>query len=141
MNSGSVHRCRCRRARAGGRAGRRGRDPRRAGDTACRDVRCAHERPVEPEAAEALGKVGPGADGSGPRPESLGGLLTTASRLLFGGGPSNHVIAYDAADGRILWHSGLTAQMSNTPITYMLDGVQYLVVAAGDTVYAFSLQR
>jgi len=83
----------------------------------------------------------PGASGSGPRPESLGGLLTTASRLLFGGGPSNNVIAYDAAEGRILWHSGLTAQMSNTPITYMLDGVQYLVVAAGDTVFAFSLQR
>jgi hypothetical protein len=27
--------------------------------------------------------------------------------------------------------------LSNTPITYELDGVQYLVVAAGDTLYTF----
>jgi hypothetical protein len=31
--------------------------------------------------------------------------------------------------------------MSNTPITYMLDGVQYVLVAAGDTLYAFGIQR
>jgi hypothetical protein len=31
--------------------------------------------------------------------------------------------------------------MSNTPITYMLDGAQYLLVAAGDSLYAFSIQR
>jgi len=31
--------------------------------------------------------------------------------------------------------------MSNTPITYMLNGGQQLVVAAGDTLYAFSLQQ
>ena len=83
----------------------------------------------------------PGADGTGPRPESLGGLLTTAGGLLFGGGPSGHLIAYDAADGKILWHAGLGAQMSNTPITYLLDGGQYVLAAAGDTLYAFTLQR
>jgi alcohol dehydrogenase (cytochrome c) len=83
----------------------------------------------------------PGADGTGPRPESLGGLLTTAGRLLFAGGPSGHLIAYDPADGKILWHSGLGAQVSNTPITYMLDAAQYVVVAAGDSLYAFSLQK
>ena len=50
-------------------------------------------------------------------------------------------MAMDVADGRILWHSGLLQQMSNTPITYLLDGTQYVVVAAGDTLYAFSLQK
>jgi alcohol dehydrogenase (cytochrome c) len=50
-------------------------------------------------------------------------------------------MAMDAATGKILWHSGLVQQMSNTPITYMLDGTQYLLVAAGDTLYAFSIQR
>ena len=44
-------------------------------------------------------------------------------------------------NGKILWHSGLVQQMSNTPITYMLDGSQYVLVAAGDTLYAFSIQR
>jgi outer membrane protein assembly factor BamB len=51
------------------------------------------------------------------------------------------VMAMDASTGKILWHSGLVQQMSNTPITYMLDGVQYLLVGAGDTLYAFSIQR
>ena len=83
----------------------------------------------------------PGATATAPRPESLGGLLSTAGRLLFAGGPSGHLMAMDVSDGRILWHSGLLQQMSNTPITYLLDGTQYVVVAAGDTLYAFSLQK
>jgi len=72
---------------------------------------------------------------------SANGLLTTAGGLLFAGGSSGHVMAMDASTGKILWHSGLVQQMSNTPITYMLDGVQYLLVGAGDTLYAFSIQR
>jgi len=83
----------------------------------------------------------PASDGTQPRPESFGGLLTTAGGLLFAGGSSGHVMAMDAATGKILWHSGLLQQMSNTPITYMLDGTQYVLVAAGDTLYAFSIQR
>jgi alcohol dehydrogenase (cytochrome c) len=59
---------------------------------------------------------------------------------MFAGGPSGHIIAYDPATGKILWHSGLASTLSNTPITYMLGDRQYLVVAAGDTLYAFSLQ-
>jgi alcohol dehydrogenase (cytochrome c) len=83
----------------------------------------------------------PASDGTAPRPEAFGGLLTTAGGLLFAGGSSGHVMAMDATNGRILWHSGLIQQMSNTPITYMLDGTQYVLVAAGDTLYAFSIQR
>jgi alcohol dehydrogenase (cytochrome c) len=83
----------------------------------------------------------PASDKTAPRPESFGGLLTTAGGLLFAGGSSNHAMALDPATGKILWHSGLLQQMSNTPITYMLDGTQYVLVAAGDTLYAFSLQR
>jgi acido-empty-quinoprotein group A len=83
----------------------------------------------------------PGTEGLAPRPEALGGLLTTAGRLLFAGGPSGHLMALDPENGKILWHSGLLQPMSNTPITYMLDGTQYVVAAAGDTLYAFSIQR
>jgi len=83
----------------------------------------------------------PASDGTAPRPEAFGGLLTTAGGLLFAGGSSGHVMAMDAATGKVLWHSGLVQQMSNTPITYMLDGSQYVLVAAGDTLYAFSVQR
>jgi alcohol dehydrogenase (cytochrome c) len=67
------------------------------------------------------------------------GLLTTAGKLLFGGDPAEHFIAFDPATGRILWHAGLSASVTNGPITYELDGRQYVVAAAGDTLYSFTL--
>ena len=68
------------------------------------------------------------------------GMLTTAGKLLFTGDSSDHLIAFDPADGKILWHAGLTGNLSNGPETYMLEGRQYVVVGAGDSLYAFSLQ-
>ena len=66
------------------------------------------------------------------------GILTTAGRLLFAGDISGNLVAYDPANGKILWHTHL-GQISNAPETYMLDGRQYILVAAGDTLYAFTL--
>jgi alcohol dehydrogenase (cytochrome c) len=71
--------------------------------------------------------------------ESLSGLLSTAGKLLFGGDPSANFIAFDPESGKILWHAGLTEPVSNGPMTYELDGRQYLVVGAGDMLYAFTL--
>jgi acido-empty-quinoprotein group A len=67
------------------------------------------------------------------------GILTTAGGLLFTGGSGTAVVAYGAADGRTLWHLRLTRPVSNGPSTWMLNGTQYLVVGAGDTLYAFRL--
>ena len=67
------------------------------------------------------------------------GMLTTAGKLLFAGDVAGNIVAYDAANGKPLWHSYLGAQVSNAPETYALDGHQYLLVAAGDTVYSFTL--
>jgi alcohol dehydrogenase (cytochrome c) len=75
----------------------------------------------------------PGGGGGGA------GLLTTAGKLLFGGDISGNLIAYDPADGKILWHSHLGA-VTNAPETYMLDGHQYLLVASGNALFAFYLQ-
>jgi acido-empty-quinoprotein group A len=69
----------------------------------------------------------------------LSGLLATAGKLLFSGDGSQHLVAFDPANGKILWHAGLGANVSNGPETYMLDGRQYLVVGAGDSLYAFTL--
>ena len=44
----------------------------------------------------------------------------------------------DPATGAVLWHASLQANVSNGPVTYELDGVQYVVVAAGDTLYGFA---
>jgi alcohol dehydrogenase (cytochrome c) len=70
---------------------------------------------------------------------SLGnGMLTTAGKLLFAGDLGGNLVAYDPADGKILWHSHLS-QISNAPETYMLDGHQYVLIASGDSLFAFTL--
>lgn len=67
------------------------------------------------------------------------GMLSTAGKILFTGDPVGNFIAYDPASGKVLWHTNLGAIVCNSPITYMLDGRQFIVVASGDTLYAFSL--
>jgi len=69
------------------------------------------------------------------------GLLSTAGNLLFAGGPSNDLVALDATTGAPLWHAGLNASVANGPITYELDGLQYVTVGAGDMLWAFVMNR
>ena len=58
--------------------------------------------------------------------------------MLFAGDAVNNFVAFDAARGEPLWRAGLHASITNGPITYELDGIQYVVVAANDTLYAFA---
>jgi alcohol dehydrogenase (cytochrome c) len=67
------------------------------------------------------------------------GLLTTAGKLLFAGDTASNFMALDPATGTPLWHAGLHTSMTNGPITYELDGKQYVVIGAGDSLYAFAL--
>jgi alcohol dehydrogenase (cytochrome c) len=67
------------------------------------------------------------------------GVLTTAGKLLFTGDPSGNFAAYDPANGTPLWHAQL-GEVSNSPETYLLEGKQYVLIAAVDAVYAFVLQ-
>ena len=62
------------------------------------------------------------------------GLLTTAGNVLFTGG-SGGLQALRASTGEALWHSRI-GTVTNAPITYELDGLQYVVAASGGTVYA-----
>jgi alcohol dehydrogenase (cytochrome c) len=68
------------------------------------------------------------------------GLMTTAGKLLFGGDISGNFVAYDPANGNPLWHTQI-GQVSNAPQTYMVDGRQHVLVAAGDSLYAFTLYQ
>ena len=67
------------------------------------------------------------------------GLMATASNLLFTGDDQANIIAYRATDGRIVWHFKAGANQSNGPISYRLDGRQYVVMAAGEVLYSFAL--
>jgi glucose dehydrogenase len=79
----------------------------------------------------------------------VGGLLATAGGLVFSGAPAGgtapnsggFMVAYDPQNGRQLWRAVLPSLPSNTPITYEMDGRQYLVFAANDTLYAYTLPR
>ncbi len=68
------------------------------------------------------------------------GVLSTAGRLVFAGDPVGNFIAFDAMTGKIMWHSNLSSEVTNSPITFEMDGHQYIVVAARDAIYAFYLQ-
>ena len=74
---------------------------------------------------------GPG----GPR----SGVLATAGNVLFAGDPQNNFVALNATTGEALWRANLGAGMSNGPISYELDGTQYVVVGVGDTLYGFAM--
>jgi alcohol dehydrogenase (cytochrome c) len=67
------------------------------------------------------------------------GLLSTAGKLLFAGDNASNLVALDPATGTPLWHAGLHTSMTNGPITYELDGLQYIVIGAGDSLYAFAM--
>jgi alcohol dehydrogenase (cytochrome c) len=57
---------------------------------------------------------------------------------VFGGDASGNVVAFDAAKGAILWHA-VVGHVTNAPETYTVNGRQHVLVAAGDTLYAFAL--
>ena len=64
------------------------------------------------------------------------GVLTTATGLVFTGDGNGNLVAFDGANGDLLWHTRI-GNMSNTPQTYLVDGRQYLLVAVGERLYAF----
>jgi alcohol dehydrogenase (cytochrome c) len=68
------------------------------------------------------------------------GMLTTASDLLFTGGREGYFQAMDANTGKILWKASLGGQIVTGPITYEVDGKQYVSVIAGSTLVAFALR-
>ena len=71
--------------------------------------------------------------------EPFTGIMTTAGRLLFSGDASGNFLALDPGTGKTLWHLNLGGNISSSPMTYQLDGRQYVVVAVHDHFYAFSL--
>lgn len=61
----------------------------------------------------------------------IGGALATAGNLVFFGEGNGDFDALDATSGKRLWHFYLGAGVNAPPITYEVDGTQYVAVAAG----------
>ncbi len=61
----------------------------------------------------------------------IGGVLATAGGLVFTGEGNGNVVAVDATNGHTLWQYRCDAGANAPPITYEVDGVQYVAIAAG----------
>jgi quinoprotein glucose dehydrogenase len=63
---------------------------------------------------------------------NFGGPIVTAAGLVFtAGAVDNYLRAFDAENGKEIWKFGLPASAQATPMTYTVNGKQYLVIAAG----------
>jgi alcohol dehydrogenase (cytochrome c) len=69
------------------------------------------------------------------------GVLTTDSSLLFTGGREGYFQALDSRNGRLLWKTNLGGQMAAGPISYQVDGKQYVAIAAGHCLFVFGLRE
>lgn len=98
------------------------------------DVPRKYLRAIDPETGKIVWQheqTGPG--------ETWGGVLATASGLLFYGDDDGSFGALDAKTGKPLWHVPLSARWHSSPMTYAVDGKQYVAVAVNSGIVAFGL--
>ena len=75
------------------------------------------------------------------RGNSWGGTLTTAGGLVFFADDAESLEAVDAETGRPLWHFNTGQPFSASPMTYAVDGVQYVAIFAGSDLFTFALPQ
>ena len=69
------------------------------------------------------------------------GILTTASDLLFSGGREGYFFALDARNGKLLWKATLGGVVASGPMSYSVNGRQYISIAAGHSLFSFALKK
>jgi len=70
-----------------------------------------------------------------------GPLMTTAGNLVFGGGTNDRMFrAFDARNGKLLWETPTPSGVNGSPVTYEVDGEQYVAVQSGWGIDAERMQ-
>jgi alcohol dehydrogenase (cytochrome c) len=69
------------------------------------------------------------------------GILTTAGDVLFTGGREGYFYALDARTGTVLWKTYLGGAIMSPPVTYAIDGKQYVIVNSGNVMATFGLRE
>jgi len=69
------------------------------------------------------------------------GVLSTASDLVFAGGREGYFFALDAKTGSMLWKAALGGQISAGPMTYSVNGRQYVAINSGSALFTFALKQ
>lgn len=75
--------------------------------------------------------LGPGYSGAG--------ILTTAGGILLSADTAGNLLILDAGSGKTLWHAYAGGRVENSPITYKLDGRQYLLLGVQGILCAWAL--
>ena len=72
---------------------------------------------------------------------ALMALLATGGDLVFGGDVAGTLRAFDAETGEVLWETSLGAQVTGHPITFAVDGKQFVAVSTGRSNMSGALAR
>jgi len=76
-----------------------------------------------------------------PMPDvTASGILTTATDVLFTGGRQGYFHALDARSGKLLWKVAAGGEIAMGPMTYEVNGKQYVAFAAGSSLFTFALK-
>jgi outer membrane protein assembly factor BamB len=67
------------------------------------------------------------------------GVLSTAGGLVFAGEHKGQISALDARTGKPLWHFNTGDLITSSPISYAIDGQQYIALSSGTNIFAFAL--
>ena len=67
------------------------------------------------------------------------GVLGTAGGIVFYGDPNGAFVAVDERHGKTLWHFNTNVGMKASPMTFAVDGKQFVAVAAGSVFLCFGL--
>ena len=70
---------------------------------------------------------------------SSGGTMSTSGGLVFFGDDAQSFEAIDASSGKPLWHFNTGQTISASPMSYAVDGKQYVAIAAGSDIFSFAL--
>ena len=60
--------------------------------------------------------------------------------MVFSGGKEGYFVALDARTGALLWKAALGGQVNAGPMSYAVNGKQYVAIAAGSSLFAFALR-
>jgi len=67
------------------------------------------------------------------------GVLATAGNVVFASSPDGNIFALDSKTGKHLWHFQTNGNHSASPMSFAIDGKQYVALSAGNVIMAFSL--
>ena len=74
-----------------------------------------------------------------PTAEAWSGTVSTAGGVVFFGDDQGQLVGVNSRTGEHLWHFGMGEGLTASPITYAVDGKQYVAIASSSAIFSFGL--